>query len=297
VAAYRARGLRADYIHSREDASANARILKKLENHELDAIVQVRKLGEGFDHPYLSVAAVFSVFRELSPFVQFVGRIMRTIDSNNPSSPQNDGVVVFHAGANVARRWRDFQAFSGADQDYFDQLLPIEGLDFSTSSEIEISPRRREPRFEVSAQGDVSVAEIPLMLRDDQARRAIELLLERGVTADDYREAAERLQPVPTTKLKEKQAKGASIDPRVKTEAARILQERGINPGGSQLDTKRLGDTNLIVVKKAIDREIFTFLGRGPGERKDLTRDEIDRAIANFTDLVRKAEAEVFPNG
>jgi hypothetical protein len=135
------------------------------------------------------------------------------------------------------------------------------------------------------------------MLRDDQARRAIELLLERGVTADDYREAAERLQPVPTTKLKEKQAKGASIDPRVKTEAARILQERGINPGGSQLDTKRLGDTNLIVVKKAIDREIFTFLGRGPGERKDLTRDEIDRAIANFTDLVRKAEAEVFPNG
>ena len=32
-------------------------------------------LGEGFDHPYLSVASVFSIFASLAPFVQFVGRI------------------------------------------------------------------------------------------------------------------------------------------------------------------------------------------------------------------------------
>jgi superfamily II DNA or RNA helicase len=77
VQAYRARGRRADFVHSREEGAANARILRKLENNELDIIVQVRKLGEGFDHPQLAVAAIFSVFGNLSPFVQFVGRIMR----------------------------------------------------------------------------------------------------------------------------------------------------------------------------------------------------------------------------
>ena len=84
VEAYRARGRQADFIHSRQTGPANQRILDKLENHELDVIVQVRKLGEGFDHPYLSVAAVCSIFRELSPFVQFVGRIMRVIDKKKP---------------------------------------------------------------------------------------------------------------------------------------------------------------------------------------------------------------------
>ena len=51
VETYRARGRRADYVHSREDSAANERVLQRLENHELDVIVQVRKLGEGFDHP------------------------------------------------------------------------------------------------------------------------------------------------------------------------------------------------------------------------------------------------------
>ena len=93
--------------------------MQRLENHELDVIVQVRKLNEGFDHPYLSVAAVFSIFSNLSPFVQFVGRIMRVIKQNAPGDHLNQGSVVFHAGANVAKRWEDFQEFSKADQEFF----------------------------------------------------------------------------------------------------------------------------------------------------------------------------------
>lgn len=84
VEAYRARGRRVDFVHSKEDSAANDRVIEKLEAHELDVIVQVRKLGEGFDHPFLSVAAVFSIFANLSPFVQFVGRIMRVISQNSP---------------------------------------------------------------------------------------------------------------------------------------------------------------------------------------------------------------------
>src|SRR5688572_22574717 len=121
VEAYRARGRRADYVHSLEEGEANKRVMKKLKNHELDVIVQVRKLGEGFDHPYLAVAAVFSIFANLSPFVQFVGRIMRVIVQNSPADPLNQGVVVFHAGANIARQWSDFQNYTEADREFFDQ--------------------------------------------------------------------------------------------------------------------------------------------------------------------------------
>src|SRR5262249_15729774 len=95
VEAYRARNRRADYVHSREDGAANARVIERLNAHQLDVIVQVRKLGEGFDHPYLSVAAVFSIFRNLSPFVQFVGRIMRVIVQNDPTHINNQGTVIF----------------------------------------------------------------------------------------------------------------------------------------------------------------------------------------------------------
>lgn len=140
VQSYRSRGLRADYVHSRL-GPANVQVMRRLENHELDVIVQVRKLGEGFDHPLLAVAAVFSIFSNLSPFVQFVGRIMRVIDQNAPESIKNQGVVVFHAGANIASRWADFQQFSEADQAYFSQLLPLEGLDPSdTRDSVTIEP-------------------------------------------------------------------------------------------------------------------------------------------------------------
>lgn len=117
VAKFRERGLRADYIHSREDSKVNDTVLAKVDRHELDVIVQVCMLGEGFDHPYLSVAAVFSIFATLSPFVQFVGRIMRVIKQDAPGDPLNVGTVVFHAGANTVKAWDDFKDFAEADQE------------------------------------------------------------------------------------------------------------------------------------------------------------------------------------
>jgi superfamily II DNA or RNA helicase len=183
VEAYRARGRSADYVHSREDNAANQRVMKRLENHQIDVIVQVRKLGEGFDHRFLSVAAVFSIFSNLSPFVQFVGRIMRVIQQDAPSHILNQGVVVFHAGANIARQWADFQAYSEADQDFFDQLLPLEGIDpndLAPEQEVEPIPRDFGEEVQVRAQSDVLLEEIPL-LQDNDALAAVRLLQERGV--------------------------------------------------------------------------------------------------------------------
>ena len=172
VEAYRTRGRRAAYVHSREDSAANNQVLQSLENHDIDVIVQVRKLGEGFDHPFLTVAAVFSIFANLSPFVQFVGRIMRVIEQDAPGHILNQGSVVFHAGANVASRWADFQNFSEADREFFDQLLPIEGLDFVSGDELEVEPSSGDfghgERFDVRSQTSIRLEEIPLIAEDPE---------------------------------------------------------------------------------------------------------------------------------
>ena len=296
VEAYAARGLRAAYVHSREDGAANQRVMQRLNNHDLDVIVQVRKLGEGFDHPYLSVAAVFSIFSNLSPFVQFVGRIMRVIQQNAPGHVLNQGVVVFHAGANIARRWADFQEFSEADRDYFEQLLPLEDIDPDGSgpAERDVEPVPHDlAGVEVRAQSEVHLEEIPL-LQDDDALAALRLLQERGYSADDVAAAYRTLQPVPATRVRQRQAMRDGLDMRVRTAAARILGERNVNPNGRELDTRRLGRTNLIVLKAAIDRQVNAAAGRGAGQRHEFSREELDRIDQGFDGILAAAVREVF---
>ncbi len=295
VEAYRARGRTANYVHSRENSVVNDRVYKKLENNQLDVIVQVRKLGEGFDHPYLSVAAIFSIFRNLSPFVQFVGRIMRVVDHNSPDSPNNQGVVVFHAGANVASRWEDFQQYSEADQEYFDQMLPMEGLDFSTGDEIRFEPilRNSVNPVTISAQSHVTLEEIPLLEQDEELRLAAQLLSSRGVTPEQYRTFTE-LRPVPVTRQRERRAARSALDDQIRNIVGRILSSRRSNPQGKELDRQYLGRTNFVVLKSTIDRKVNEFVGQSSGQRAAFTRDELDRIEPELERLATEAEQEVF---
>lgn len=298
VSAYRKRGQRVDFVHSREDAKANTDVIQKLEAHELDVIVQVRKLGEGFDHPFLSVAAVFSVFTNLSPFVQFVGRIMRVIKQDAPGHPLNYGTVVFHAGANIASRWEDFQEYSEADKDFLDQLLPMEGLDFSSVDELKFEPHPREcdgvNGFNIEGQTDVELQELPLIKDNPAALAALEVLRAEGYSSDQVRQEYERLEPVPVTKVRQRQAMRENIDQRVKTAVGRILGGRGINPEGYELDRKYLGRTNFVVLKSAIDKNINRSIGESERRRDQFKQTDLDQITANFDDIVVQTEKEVF---
>ena len=93
-AIYEECGLLSREIYSEMDDEEKEQIIGELRSGLLDCIVQVQMLGEGFDHPRLSVAAIFRPFRSLAPFVQFVGRIMRVIHENDPDHPANHGFIV-----------------------------------------------------------------------------------------------------------------------------------------------------------------------------------------------------------
>lgn len=56
--------------------------IKKLKSHELDGIICVDMLGEGFDFPNLKIAAIHSPHKSLAITLQFIGRFARTNTQN-----------------------------------------------------------------------------------------------------------------------------------------------------------------------------------------------------------------------
>jgi DNA repair protein RadD len=122
-ALYEQRGFRAAEIHSDMAEEEREVVLNALRDNRLDCIVQVQMLGEGFDHPRLSVAAIFRPFRSLSAYIQFIGRVMRVNFENEPQHPDNEGFIVSHVGLNNDARWNDFREIELADQQMFQELL------------------------------------------------------------------------------------------------------------------------------------------------------------------------------
>ncbi len=120
---YAERGYEAAEIHSHMPEDRRAAVLQKLTSGFLDCIVKVHMPGGVFDHPHLSVAAIFTPFRSLSPYVQFVGQIMRVIGQNEPCHPDNYGFVVTHAGLRLDKQLADSCDMEREDKLYFEDLI------------------------------------------------------------------------------------------------------------------------------------------------------------------------------
>ncbi len=298
VAAYTERDLKAAYIHSLEDSKINDAVLAKLDRHDLDVIVQVRKLGEGFDHPHLSVAAVFSIFATLSPFVQFVGRIMRVIEQDSPGHPLNFGSVVFHAGANTVKAWQDFKEFAEADQEWISLLTEQVPIGAATQREVDPTAEMEDrdlpsDSVRITEPGTVMLEELPL-LSDGRLKEALALLKAAGVTPEAYGRAIQELEVVPVTKQARRRASRTLLDETVKTRAGRLVRDRGLSPEGRDLDKKHLGQSNWVIVKAAIDAQAHTLVGRGKKERHEFSQPELDQILEEMDGLVTAVETDLF---
>ena len=123
---YQERGYETAIVHSspnkEEDEKKNEEVMRDLYNGVLDCIVQVQMLGEGFDHPKLSVAAIFRPFRSLAPYIQFVGRILRVVVQNDPTHPDNYGHIVTHSGMNLDELLKRFKLFENDDQKFWEEV-------------------------------------------------------------------------------------------------------------------------------------------------------------------------------
>lgn len=156
---YRKMGMRVRQLHSALHRGKREEVLGELYGHRLDCIVQVEMLGEGFDHPPLSVAAVFRPFASLSPYVQFVGRIMRVLREGEPFHPDNQGWVVSHAGLHVDRHWSDFCQLDDADQEFFRNLVRSPRASQETLFDTAGEPQKRKRKR--SAPGETKKYQPP----------------------------------------------------------------------------------------------------------------------------------------
>nr|WP_244977330.1 DEAD/DEAH box helicase family protein [Deinococcus humi] len=113
VELYRQHGLKVEALYA-ETGKHLDRILSQLEAGELDGIVAVGMLGEGFDLPALKIAVVHTPHKSLASTLQFVGRIAR-------QAPERYGAPRFLA---VPRAVNDMtSALYGEDPDWA-ELIP-----------------------------------------------------------------------------------------------------------------------------------------------------------------------------
>lgn len=70
--------LRLKRVHSGLSSKSVRKAIEELRNGEIDGVIAVDMLGEGFDLPHLKVAALHSPHRSLAVTLQFIGRFART---------------------------------------------------------------------------------------------------------------------------------------------------------------------------------------------------------------------------
>lgn len=108
---YNEQGVKAVAVHNELSQDEKERAFNDIENHRVDVVVNVSMMGEGYDHKYLSVAAIFRVFKSPLPYEQFIGRILRVIPDDEISKPEdNIGAVVAHKLLFLDQLWEYYRA-------------------------------------------------------------------------------------------------------------------------------------------------------------------------------------------
>ncbi|MCW1940629.1 helicase-related protein [Bacillus anthracis] len=102
---YEEAGLTADFVTSdRPEESEKA--ITEYRKGQIDVLVNVNMLGEGFDHPNISVAAIFRPFRSLAPYAQFIGRALRKIQEDDPiDTIDNVAHIIYHKELDLDDLW------------------------------------------------------------------------------------------------------------------------------------------------------------------------------------------------
>lgn len=300
---YEERGLRAREIHSNMTDEEIGDILADLRRLRLDCIVQVRMLGEGFDHPNLSVAAVFQPFRSLSPYIQFAGRVMRVIHQDSPNHADNRGIIVSHVGLNIDRHWDDFRRIDEADQEMFRGWLEAGEVEPPGGGE----GRRRRLTPEMVVEDEIISHFVEQDYLDPMDDAVIEDLMEEfrrrgldpeilGLTRDNLRQrllqARERarVQPeeIPVTPQRRRQQARRRLNERSRSLASRIIQALGSSIQGREIALaypELRSVNNFAAVVQLVNRAVNDELETGAGERGEIPMEGIEDVVGRIDEL------------
>jgi DNA repair protein RadD len=320
-AIYEECGYRAAEIHSGMDEDEKQVVLDRLQIGQLDCIVQVQMLGEGFDHPRLSVAAVFRPFRSLAPFIQFVGRVMRVVIQENPDHPDNQGFVISHIGLNNDARWEEFRELDLEDQELIRSWVEGEGPGEDIDSPSE--PRNRRFDLGVLVDNELVSHFVDRAFLDPDDDRVIDELLSKplgpiGLTLGDlvdretlreklrerYAEFEEAPAAIPVTPQRRRVSARTRLRERTGSVAARVLSDLELPRQGRQIAHAVPGAgapvANIEYLTRLLNREINASLGIGSKARQTLSADQAESAMADldtYGDAVRDRISSALTEG
>ncbi|MFB6280087.1 MAG: DEAD/DEAH box helicase family protein [Salinibacter sp.] len=291
AALYRSRGIDASFVASRGITTEEREDrLRAYEHGDLDAMVHVGILGEGYDNKNISIAALFRPFRSVAPYTQFVGRALRAL----PDGTDTDNLahVVAHAGLNQEGHWQYFKHETEKAQVLADlnaQQLSGEG-DAEDSLDSNEDPsescRESDPAevtseeiegFDVDAYLPVEGAEAEAAQAHlDDVEQALDALQEQGLDvpdADDIKqEIAARNQPLgdedlpppPNRPARERHAYRTILNHAVRRAAGTVLYRLDIPEGADLVDAVGTGeaDSNIEVVIRMLHRRVNAAVGR-----------------------------------
>jgi DNA repair protein RadD len=296
---YEERGYSAQEIHSAMDREKQDAILANLKRGKLDCIVQVQMLGEGFDHPPLSIAAIFRPFRSLSPYIQFIGRVMRVVHEGQPGHPDNHAFLVSHVGLNNDELWEDFY-----ELDFDDQRMVREWIREGEHDE-EGLREGRPRRFDQGMLVDNEIIGefISQSFLDPDDDRVLNEMLDREIpgaaglrvrdlrSKEELREILRQRQeensrdPVemPVQPQRRRVAARKRLQERSKSVAARVLQDLSLSPQGREIGraVKAVsGRANLQAAIELMNRRVNEHLGIERASRGKIDADQAEDGLA-----------------
>lgn len=309
---YSERGYNAEVIHSNMDDDKKNKVILDLKSGVLDCIVQVQMLGEGFDHPKLSVAAIFNPFRSLAPYIQFVGRILRVIVQNDPTHPDNYGYIVTHIGLNLDQQLKRFKEFENDDQSFWEDVTggkepepPREVISGNArlriNEEMIVSHEIVESIFEE----DFSTAEDNDIIKDLEYKLkslGLDPNLAKKVFEESHKDSGYSMRKAPSSQpfslLPQKQWSEAKkrLNEEAKRTAKIVLNNCGLKMAGTEIPYKyKIGTSargNFVASLELVNRKINKMIGEGKS-REQWTLQEFQKALDGMQEILTSLVKEI----
>ena len=296
---YEERGYGAHEIHSDMDKDRQDGILDALRGGRLDCIVQVQMLGEGFDHPPLSVAAIFRPFRSLSPYIQFVGRVMRVIHEKTPDHQDNHAYIVSHVGLSNDQHWDDFRELDFDDQRMIREWINADSFDGDGNGE----PRPRRFDDGMIVDNEIIGEFISKSFLDINDDRVLDEFLNRDIgggikvgdllSKDELRQrlkdnqnlASSGPEPgdLPVQPQRRRVQARKRLNERTKSVANRVLDDLELSGAGRQVGkaVKSVrGQANRGAMITLLNRRVNQHLGISAKKRSTISADQAEDALA-----------------
>jgi hypothetical protein len=237
---------------------------------------------------------------------------MRVIVQNAPGHPDNRGFVVSHLGMNNDRHWDDFKFIDREDQGLVKgwiEAAPRADPPESTgnrrrlSSAMDVTQEVLLDRFMANSyldpNDDVMIDNALTVMRE-QGLDLIALGLDRDELRRRILQARSAAGPdaprrLPVQPQAHRQVQRQRLREQTQSCAARICDALGQSVSGQRLAL--LGGTgaanNLGHVTVLLNRAVNGFLGIGANQRRELTTDELERAIAALDELGDSVQASI----